>query len=82
MTTLSTTQLAQEVEKAISMVTNDHEQVIITEDGQQVAALVSIEDLDLIRRLEDEADLRAVEEAKAEGLNPIPLEEFRKELGL
>ncbi|MDZ4860690.1 MAG: type II toxin-antitoxin system prevent-host-death family antitoxin [Candidatus Hydrogenedentes bacterium] len=82
MTTLSTTQLAREVEKAISMVTEGHEQVIITEDGQQVAALVSIEDLDLIRKLEDEADIRAVEEAKAEGLDPTPYEEFRKELGL
>jgi len=82
MTTLSTDQLAQEVQKAISLVALDHEQIIITEDGQEVAALVSLDDLDLIRRLEDAADIRAIKEAKAEGLDPVPYEEFRKELGL
>jgi prevent-host-death family protein len=82
MTTLSTDQLAQEVRKVISLVHHDHEQVIITENGENVAAIVSLEDLELIRRLEDEADIRAVEEAKAEGLDPVPYEEFRKELGL
>ena len=82
MTTLSTDQLAQEVHKAITMVKVDHEPIIITEDGQQVAALVSLDDLDLIRKLEDASDVRAVEEARSEGLDPIPYEEFRKELGL
>jgi len=82
MTTLSTDQLAREVQRAISLITEDHEQIIITEDGQQVAALVSLDDLDLIRKLEDEADIRAVEEARAEGLNPTPLEDFCKELGI
>ena len=73
MPTFSIDELARDVYRAISLVAVDRE---------EVAALVSLDDLDLIRRLEDEADIRAVEEARAEGLDPVPFEEFCKELGL
>ncbi|NUM54245.1 MAG: type II toxin-antitoxin system Phd/YefM family antitoxin [Candidatus Hydrogenedentes bacterium] len=82
MTTLSTDKLPQDVQEAISLVTEEHERVMITEGGHEIAAIVSVEDLELIRKLEDEADIRAVQEARAEGLDPVPYEEFRKELGL
>ena len=49
-----------------------HERVTITRNGRPIAAVVSLEDLELLRALEDRLDLRdaedALREADAEGL--------------
>jgi prevent-host-death family protein len=58
------------------------ERVILERRGKPVAALVSIEDVELLERLEDEADLRAVRKARKEGGKPIPLEKIKARLGM
>ena len=65
-------------------------QVVVERDGRPVAVLVSSRFLKVFRELAEELenrlDLEAYYEAKREiaerGEDPIPLEEFRKELGV
>ncbi len=47
-----------------------------------LGALVSMEDLGLLRALEDREDLEAAREALAESDERIPYEKVRRELGL
>jgi prevent-host-death family protein len=58
------------------------ERVILQRRGKPVAALVSLEDVELLERLEDEADMRAVRKARKEGGKPIPFEQVVAELGI
>jgi len=59
------------------------ERTILTRHGKPVAALVSIEDLKALRKLEDATDVararESIESARKHG-GTKPLEEFRKEL--
>ena len=58
--------------------------VVLTRHGKRVAAVVPIEDFDLIERLEDEADLRAVKKAREDikKHGTIPWEKLKKRLKL
>ena len=60
------------------------ERVYVTKHGKRVAALVSVEDAELLEALEDRLDLEAVKEARADIAKhgTIPLEQLAKELGL
>ena len=60
------------------------ERVRVSRRGRAIAAIVPIEDLDLIERLEDQFDLAAARAALADPENamPIPWEEVEAELGL
>lgn len=57
------------------------ERVILTRRGKQVAAVVPIEDLELLQKLEDRIDLEEVKEALKEP-GAVPWERVKKELGL
>jgi prevent-host-death family protein len=67
----------------VERVSENKERVLISRDGKPVAAVVPVEDLELIERLEDEIDLReaekALEDVRVNGT--IPLEEVKAELG-
>jgi len=71
---------------ALSRLKSEGERIILEENGEPVAALISIEDLRLFEKLfeeeEDRVDLAAAEAALAEPGPNIPYEEIRKELGL
>lgn len=60
-----------------------HERVRVVRRGREVAAIVPIEDVELLERIEDELDLQAAREALADPENavPIPWEEVEAELG-
>ena len=58
------------------------ERVVLERRGKPVAAPVSMEDLQLLEQLENEADLRSLRKAKSEGGKPIPLEQVAAELGI
>ncbi|MDE2196763.1 MAG: type II toxin-antitoxin system Phd/YefM family antitoxin [Gammaproteobacteria bacterium] len=60
------------------------ERVYVTKHGKRVAALVSVEDAELLEALEDRLDLEAVKKARADIARhgTIPLEQLAKELGL
>jgi prevent-host-death family protein len=55
-----------------------HERVTVTSFGKPVAAIVSMEDLELLERIEDEMDLKAVEERRDE--EAIPWDDAKREL--
>lgn len=57
------------------------ERIILTRRGQGVAALVSMEDLALLQKLEDEIDIKAALKAlKEKGI--VSLEQIKAELGI
>jgi len=60
------------------------ERVIIQRRGKDVAALVPVEDLELLERLEDRLDLDAAREALAETEREgtIAWDDLKRELGL
>lgn len=62
------------------------ERIVLERRGKPVAALISVEDLELLERLEDRADydeaIRVEREARERGEDPIPWEEVKRELGL
>ncbi len=61
-----------------------HERVLVARRGRPIAAIVPIEDVELLERVEDEFDLRAALDALADPENavPIPWEQVKTELGL
>lgn len=58
------------------------ERVLIHRHGKDLAALVSVEDLELLRRLEDEVDLKKAKAALAEDPEGTSWAKVRKQLGL
>ena len=56
------------------------ERTIVHRRNKPAAAVVPIEDLELIERYEDELDLRLAKKARKE--KTIPWEQVKKELGL
>jgi PHD/YefM family antitoxin component YafN of YafNO toxin-antitoxin module len=62
-------------------VTATGERIVVHRRGKGLA-LISVEDLELLERLEDQDDARAAREALAESDERIPYEQVRKELGL
>ena len=50
-----------------------HERVLVARRGRPVAAIVPIEDVQFIERMEDELDLQAALEALADPENAIPI---------
>lgn len=62
---------------ALNRVAYGGERVVLARRGKGVAALVSMEDLQLLQQLEDRADVRAARKALKEK-GEITLEEYRK----
>ena len=60
------------------------ERVLVARRGKPIAAIVPIEDVEFIERMEDELDLAAALEALAdpENAESIPWEQVKDELGL
>ncbi len=66
---------------AINRVAYAGERIRLERRGKTVAALVSVEDLELLERLEDEADIKAARKAMKEK-GGISLEDYKKKHGL
>jgi len=74
----------QDFAELVNRAAYGHERVRVVRRGREIAAIVSIEDVELLERLEGEFDL---EEARAvladpESAAPIPWEQVKAELGL
>jgi prevent-host-death family protein len=66
---------------AINRVAYAGERITLERRGKVVAALVSVEDLELLQELEDQADIRAAKKARKEK-GRISLEDLKKKYGL
>lgn len=82
MVRLSTIEAGRDLTATLEQVRHDGERVVLCEGDQELGALVSLEDLELLRQMEDRLDLEAVEAALAESDERIPYEDVRAELGL
>lgn len=84
MDSLNTTEARENLADVLNRVAYTKSRVRITRRGREIAAVVPIEDLELIERLENEIDVReakkALKEAAAKGT--IPWADVKRELGL
>ncbi|MFZ5759152.1 MAG: type II toxin-antitoxin system Phd/YefM family antitoxin [Thermodesulfobacteriota bacterium] len=81
-TTISTADARKHFAEIVNRVAYGHESVILTRRGENIAALVSIEELELLRNLEDKIDLEDARKALEEPGENIPANEFWGKLGL
>jgi len=65
----------------INRVAYGGERIVLERRGKGVAALVSMEDLDVVEAMEDEADLRAALKARREK-GRVPLADIKARLGM
>lgn len=72
----------QQFSSTLDRVAKHGERVVLERKGKRVAALVPLEDLELIERLEDEIDVREGRKALAEPGESIPFEDVLREAGL
>ena len=81
MTRLSVSQARLALPDTINRVSYGGERIIISRNGRDAAALVSLGDLRLLEEMEDRLD---AEEAKRRlaGEKPVPYKKARKEMGL
>jgi prevent-host-death family protein len=82
--TLNSTNARENLSEVLNRVAFAKDRVRITRRGKAVAAVVPIEDLELIERLEDQIDIREAQKALADVRKhgTIAWEEAKKELGL
>jgi prevent-host-death family protein len=66
---------------AINRVAYTGERIILERRGKKVAALVPIEDVELLEELENQSDIRAARKALKEK-GSITLEELKKKYGI
>ena len=81
MTRLTASELREDLATALNKVAFGGERIILRRNNKDVAALVSMEDLALLRELEDKEDTADMERAMKESGPNIPWEEVKKELG-
>lgn len=83
-TKLTVGQVRDQFADALNQVAYRGDRIIIERRGKDIAAVVPIEDLELLELLEDRLDLEkartALKEAESEGT--IPWEQVKAELGL
>ena len=72
--------------EALNRVIYQGERIVLDRRGKPVAAIVSLDDLELLEFLEDSEDLKAAKKALAEmkrkGEKPRKWDEVKEELGL
>ena len=83
MATVSTVDARNQFSEVVNRVAYGKERVILTRRGKSLAAVVPIEDLDLLEELEKQLDLDDAKEALAEARErgTIPWERIKAEAG-
>ncbi|MBI5559304.1 MAG: type II toxin-antitoxin system Phd/YefM family antitoxin [Deltaproteobacteria bacterium] len=81
-TTISIADARKKIADIVNKVAYGKEPIVLTRRGQGVAALISIDELELLQQIEDYIDIEDAKKALAEpGVN-ISAQEFWKKLGL
>ena len=79
---LTAPQLREDMATAINKVAFGGERIVLQRNNKDVAALVPMEVLTLLKGLEDRADLAEIKKALEEPGSNIPWEDIKKELGI
>jgi len=82
MTRLPASQAREDFADTLNRVAFGKERVILNRHGKDLAALISIEDLELLRELEDRYDNELADRALAESSGTVPWEDVKRNLGL
>jgi len=86
MTKLAASQARDAFADTLNRVAYRGERIVLRRRGKDLAAIVPIEDLKLIQKVEDEIDVREAKNALADmkrtGLKPIPYARVRERLGI
>ena len=80
-TTVSTAEARKNFADIVNKVAYGTEPVVLTRRGQEIAALVSMEEFELLRQIEDHIDIEDAKTALAEPGANIPGQEVWKQLG-
>jgi PHD/YefM family antitoxin component YafN of YafNO toxin-antitoxin module len=80
--TLSVTDLKKEFRQATGKEEHGHVRLVIERNNKAAFALIPIEDLELLQRVEDLIDTRAAEASMKDPRPSIPWEELKAKLGL
>ena len=80
--TISTASARKNFAEIVNQVAYGVEPVILTRRGKEVAALVSIEELELLQQIENHLDIADANKALADGGDNLHAEEVWKQLGL
>jgi len=86
MTKMSTAIARKHFSDVVNRAHYGKQRIALTRHGENLAAVVPFEDLQLLDKLEDQRDLKdarkALAEAKAKGDKPVPWAKAKKRLGL
>ena len=81
-TTISTAEARKNFADIVNKVAYGKEPIVLTRRGQEVAALVSMDELELLQQIEDYIDIEDAKKALAEPGENITAKEVWKQLGL
>jgi prevent-host-death family protein len=82
MTTVTTAEARKKLAEIVNKVAYGKEPIVLTRRGEEIAALISMEELELLQLIEDHIDIEDAKKALVEPGGNIPAEKFWKELGL
>lgn len=80
--TISTADARKHFADIVNKVVYGKEPVVLTRRGQEIAALVSMDELELLRQIEDHIDIEDAKKALAEPGENLSAQEVWKQLGL
>ncbi|MBC8316934.1 MAG: type II toxin-antitoxin system Phd/YefM family antitoxin [Desulfobulbaceae bacterium] len=80
--TITTAEARKNFADIVNKVAYGKEPIVLTRRGQEIAALVSMDELQLLRQIEDHIDIKDAKKALAELGENISAEEVWKQLGL
>jgi len=81
-TKISTADVRKNFSNIVNRVSFGKESIILTRRGEEIAALVAMDELRLLQELEDRIDISDANKAIKEQGEDIPAEQFWKKLGL
>ena len=82
MTTVTTAEARKKLAEIVNKVAYGKEPVVLTRRGEEIAALISMEELALLQLIEDHIDIEDARNALTGTGENIPAEKVWKELGL
>ena len=82
MNTISTADARKDFADIINQVSYGSEQILLTRRGKEVAAIVSVEELKLLQKIEDYIDIEDAQKSLSEAGNNIADKDFWQQLGL
>ncbi len=80
--TVSTAEARKRLAEIVNKVAYGKEPVVLTRRGERIAALISMEELELLQLIEDYVDIEDAKQALEEPGKNIPAEKLWKELGI